>query len=38
MAKINVKGREISIFSQKEEDYICITDIARYKIPTEPMI
>ncbi len=31
MAKINVKGRDIAIFSQKEEDYICITDIARYK-------
>jgi len=31
MAKINVKGRDIVIFSQKEEDYICITDIARYK-------
>ncbi len=31
MAKINVKGRDITIFSQKEEDYICITDIARYK-------
>ncbi len=31
MAKINVKGREITVFSQKSEDYICITDIARYK-------
>lgn len=31
MAKINVKGRDIVIFSQKDEDYICITDIARYK-------
>ncbi len=29
--KINVKGRDIVIFSQKDEDYICITDIARYK-------
>lgn len=31
MAKISVKGREITVFSQKEEDYICITDMARYK-------
>jgi len=31
MAKINVKGREISIINMKEEDYICLTDIARYK-------
>jgi hypothetical protein len=31
VAKINVKGRDITIFSQKEEDYISITDIARYK-------
>ena len=31
MTKINVKGREISIINKKEEDYICLTDIARYK-------
>ncbi len=31
MAKINVKGRDIAIFSKKKEDFICITDIARYK-------
>ncbi len=31
MSKINVKGREISILSKKDEDYICVTDIARYK-------
>ncbi len=31
MAKMNVKGREIAVFRQKEDDYICITDIARYK-------
>ena len=31
MAKINVKGRDIAIFSKEEEDYICITDMARYK-------
>ena len=28
MAKINVKGQ---VFSQKEEDYISIIDMARYK-------
>ena len=31
MAKISVKGREIAIISRKEEDYICLTDMARYK-------
>ncbi len=31
MAKINVQGREIAVFSKKEEDYICLTDMARYK-------
>src|SRR5262245_10872482 len=31
MATINVKGRDVAIFSQKDEDYICIMDIARYK-------
>ena len=33
---INVKGKEIVIFSQKEEDYISLTDIARHKNPDEP--
>jgi len=28
---IKVKGTEITIISQKENDYICITDIAKYK-------
>ncbi|MCK4762488.1 MAG: KilA-N domain-containing protein [Candidatus Aminicenantes bacterium] len=31
MAKINVKGRDIALFTKNEEDYICITDIAKYK-------
>ena len=31
MSKMNVKGRDITVFRQKEDDYICITDIARYK-------
>ena len=28
---IKVKGAAITVLSQKEKDYICITDIARYK-------
>ncbi len=28
---IDVKGTAITVFSQKADDYICITDIARYK-------
>ena len=28
---INVKGTEITIISQRDSDYICITDIAKYK-------
>ncbi|MDQ2088262.1 KilA-N domain-containing protein [Herbivorax sp. ANBcel31] len=31
MPKINVKGNQISIFPIKDDDYICITDIAKYK-------
>ncbi|MFA6010197.1 MAG: KilA-N domain-containing protein [Desulfobacteraceae bacterium] len=31
MAKIEVKGTTITVCSQSEEDYICITDIARHK-------
>jgi hypothetical protein len=31
--KLNVKGTEIVIFQQKDEDYISLTDIARYKDP-----
>ena len=35
---INVKGTEVTIISQPKnnENYICITDIARYKNPMEP--
>ncbi len=33
MAKIKVKGSEIAVFTRNEADYICITDIARYKNP-----
>ena len=35
MSKIKVKGTEITLYTQKEEDYICITDIARYKNPEQ---
>jgi hypothetical protein len=31
MAKINVLNKEIAVCSQSDEDYICLTDIARYK-------
>ena len=31
MAKMKVKGTEIVVISNKDDDYICITDIARYK-------
>jgi len=31
MSKITVLSREVTILSVKEEDYICLTDIARYK-------
>ncbi|MDD4928591.1 MAG: KilA-N domain-containing protein [Gallionella sp.] len=31
MAKIEVLSREVQVLTVKEEDYICITDIARYK-------
>ena len=29
--KINVKGTEIIIFQQREDDYISLTDIAKHK-------
>ena len=32
-ATIEVRGTLVSIFSEKQEDYICLTDIARYKDP-----
>ncbi len=31
MAKINVLNREITVQTRNEQDYICITDIAKYK-------
>ena len=36
-AKINAKGTEIMVLSNGgEDDYISLTDIARYKNPDEP--
>ena len=32
-ALITVQGTSITIVSQKTEDYICLTDIARFKDP-----
>lgn len=31
MSKINAQGREISLFNYEEEDYISLTDIAKYR-------
>jgi len=33
MAKITVLDKEITLYIQNDEDYICITDIAKYKDP-----
>src|SRR3990172_3171014 len=34
--KIDVQGNEISIISMEQEDYISLTDIARYRDKSEP--
>jgi KilA-N domain len=34
--KIEVKGTEIVVYSKKDDDYISLTDIARYKNREEP--
>src|SRR5450756_34732 len=31
MSKIQVLSRDVTVVSVKDEDYICLTDIARYK-------
>ncbi|GHV10348.1 hypothetical protein FACS1894162_3960 [Bacteroidia bacterium] len=37
MAKINVQGTEVALFSQTDgTDYICLTDIAKYRNKVEP--
>ena len=33
MAKINVLNKEVTVYTKNEEDYICLTDMARYKDP-----
>jgi len=33
MAKINVLNKEVTIYVQNDKDYICLTDMARYKDP-----
>jgi len=33
---IEVKGAAITVLSQKEQDFICLTDIARFKNPDHP--
>ena len=33
MAKLEVKGTVVTIDTKNQEDYICITDIARFKDP-----
>jgi hypothetical protein len=34
--KIVVQGGHVSFFSKEDEEYISLTDIARYKNPQEP--
>lgn len=34
---INVKGSEISICRKEQDDFISLTDIARYRNPSEPI-
>lgn len=36
MKKIEVIGKEIAIIQNRKEDYISITDIAKYKNPDSP--
>ncbi len=36
MSKISVQGKEITIFNKKEEDYISLTDIAKYRNKDTP--
>ena len=31
MARINVLDKDVAFYTKDDEDYICITDIARYK-------
>jgi len=38
MAKINVKDREIVVITIAENDFVSITDIAKFKMPQMPMM
>lgn len=33
MATINVLSRDVTVYSHNQEDYLCLTDMARYKDP-----
>lgn len=33
-AKMNVQGSDVTVIRQQDEDYICLTDIAKFKNPT----
>jgi len=33
MSKIEVMDRSIAVYTQRNEDYICLTDMARFKDP-----
>ena len=37
MSKISVQGKEITIFSKQQEDYISLTDIAKYRNKDAPV-
>ena len=37
MKKINVLEREVTVVVEGNEDFICITDIARYRIRKGPI-
>jgi hypothetical protein len=36
MAKINVKGTEITFLNKEKEDYISLTDMAKYRDNENP--
>ena len=35
-SKIDVQGKEVTILSRDQEEYISLTDIAKYRDKTEP--
>ena len=36
MSKINVLNKDVAFYTKNDEDYICLTDIAKYKAPNTP--